>query len=53
AAVCGRTFADAPAGALVLFVDSANLLALAVNGGRAADLLGVAPGDVVTVCGQR
>ncbi|GAB3173067.1 hypothetical protein FHX75_1457 [Micromonospora palomenae] len=53
AAVRGRTFADAPAGALVLFVDSANLLAVAVNGGRAADLLGVAPGDVVTVCGQR
>ncbi|MEH0840782.1 SAM-dependent chlorinase/fluorinase [Micromonospora sp. CPCC 205711] len=48
-AVRGRTFGDAPAGALVLIVDSAGLLAVAVNGGRAVDLLGVAPGDPVTV----
>ncbi|MFF5171098.1 S-adenosyl-l-methionine hydroxide adenosyltransferase family protein [Micromonospora sp. NPDC000089] len=48
-AVVGATFADVPAGALVLLVDSADRLAVAVNGGRAADLLGVAPGDLVTV----
>ncbi|MEH0935151.1 SAM hydrolase/SAM-dependent halogenase family protein [Micromonospora psammae] len=46
-AVRGRTFGDAPAGALVFFVDSAGRPAVAVNGGRAADLLGVAPGDLV------
>ncbi|SBT53440.1 SAM hydrolase/SAM-dependent halogenase family protein [Micromonospora auratinigra] len=50
-AVRGRTFGDAPTGRLVLLVDSAGLVAVAVNGGRAADLLGVAPGDLVTVTG--
>ncbi|SCF31273.1 hypothetical protein GA0074695_5462 [Micromonospora viridifaciens] len=48
-AVRGRTFGDAPAGALVAYVDSAGLVALAVNTGRAVDLLGVRPGDVVRV----
>ncbi|KKK05928.1 S-adenosyl-l-methionine hydroxide adenosyltransferase family protein [Micromonospora sp. HK10] len=48
-AVRGRTFGDAPAGALVLFADSADLVAVAVHGGRAADLLGLVPGDLVTV----
>ncbi|MFG2055005.1 S-adenosyl-l-methionine hydroxide adenosyltransferase family protein [Micromonospora sp. NPDC048930] len=48
-AVRGRTFGDAPAGELVLFVDSAGLVAVAVNGGRAADLLALAPGDLLTV----
>lgn len=48
-AVCGRTFGDAPVGGLVLLVDSAGLVAVAVNGGRAADLLGLAPGDLLTV----
>ncbi|MGB2571361.1 SAM hydrolase/SAM-dependent halogenase family protein [Micromonospora citrea] len=50
-AVRGRTFGDAPDGTLVVLVDSAGLLAVAVNGGRAADLLGVAPGDLVRVTG--
>ncbi|MGW5672623.1 SAM hydroxide adenosyltransferase, partial [Micromonospora sp. NPDC003776] len=45
----GRTFGDAPSGGLVLLVDSAGLVAVAVNGGRAADLLGLAPGDLLTV----
>lgn len=49
AAVRGRTFGDAPTGGLVLLVDSAGLVAVAVNGGRAADLLGLAPGDLLTV----
>nr|WP_204342347.1 SAM-dependent chlorinase/fluorinase [Micromonospora terminaliae] len=51
AAVRGRTFGDAPAGGLVAYVDSAGLVALAVNTGRAVDLLGLHPGDVVTVTG--
>jgi S-adenosylmethionine hydrolase len=48
-AVVGGTFGDAPAGSLVVFVDSAGYLAVAVNGGSAAALLGVGPGDRVTV----
>ena len=51
-AVRGRTFADAPPGSLVVLVDSAGLVAVARNGGRAADLLGVAPGATVTVRGR-
>lgn len=46
-AVLGSTFADAPAGDLVVYPDSAGRVAIAVNGGRAAVVLGVAPGDVV------
>jgi S-adenosylmethionine hydrolase len=43
----GSTFADAPAGGLVVYVDSAERVAVAVNGGRAAVVLGVTPGDVL------
>ena len=43
----GSTFADAPAGGLVLYIDSADRVAVAVNGGRAAVVLGVTPGDVL------
>lgn len=46
-AVRGRTFADAAAGDLVVYVDSAGRVAVAVNGGRAAVVLAVAPGDVL------
>ena len=48
-AVRGDTFADAPPGGLVVLVDSADRLAVAVHGGRAAVVLGVAPGDLVRV----
>lgn len=48
-AVRGATFADAPAGGLVVLTDSAGRLAVAVHGGRAAVVLGVAPGDLVRV----
>lgn len=48
-AVHARTFDDAPPGGLLVYVDSAGLVAVAVNGGRAADLLGVAPGDQLRV----
>ena len=46
-AVRGLTFADAPPGGLVVFADSANRVAVAVNGGRAAVVLAVTPGDVL------
>jgi S-adenosylmethionine hydrolase len=48
-AVRGNTFADAPPGGLVVYVDSAERIAVAVNGGRAAVVLAVAPGDVLRV----
>ncbi|NUR29803.1 MAG: hypothetical protein HOV83_28800, partial [Catenulispora sp.] len=42
-------FASAEAGGLVALVDSAGCAAIAVNGGSAAETLGLAPGDVVRV----
>jgi len=48
-AVRGNTFADAPRGGLVVYVDSADRVAVAVNGGRAAVVLAVTPGDVLRV----
>ena len=48
-AVRGETFADAAPGGLVVFTDSANHLAIAVNGGRAAVMLAVNPGDLVRI----
>jgi S-adenosylmethionine hydrolase len=47
--VVGETFASVPAGELVLHEDSFGSLAVAVNLGRAADRLGVGPGDPVEV----
>ena len=44
-----RTFGDARPGELVVFVDSAGRVAVAVNGGRAVVALGVTPGDVLRV----
>ncbi len=45
----GRTFAEVGEGECVVFVDSAGMLALAVNRGRAAQLLGLASGDHVVL----
>ena len=45
--VVARTFADVTPGALLLYEDATGALALAVNGGDAAALLGVRPGDEV------
>jgi S-adenosylmethionine hydrolase len=45
------TFADVQAGHLAVFVDSAGLVAIAVNGGRAVVALAVEPGDVVRIAG--
>ncbi len=47
----GRTFADAVAGGLVLYEDAGGDLALAVNGGSAAEVLGVGAGDEVVLVG--
>jgi S-adenosyl-L-methionine hydrolase (adenosine-forming) len=44
-----RTFGEAASGALVVYVDSAGRVAIAINGGRAVVALGVTPGDVLRV----
>jgi len=51
-ALRGTTFADASPGGLVVYVDSADRVAVAVNGGRAAVVLGVRPGDVLRLTPQ-
>ncbi|GAA0800667.1 hypothetical protein Sya03_09260 [Spirilliplanes yamanashiensis] len=49
----GATFADARQGQLVVYVDSADRVAVAVNGGRAAVVLSVTPGDTLRVEDRR
>jgi S-adenosylmethionine hydrolase len=48
-AVYALTFADVPAEALLLYLDSYGNLALAVNRGSAADRLGTGVGDRITL----
>ncbi|WP_213450986.1 SAM hydrolase/SAM-dependent halogenase family protein [Rhizomonospora bruguierae] len=48
-AVRGATFADAPPGGLVVYADSADRIAVAVDGGRAVVVLAVAPGDILRI----
>lgn len=48
-AVRAATFGAVDPGTLVVFADSAGKAAIAVNGGRAADVLGLAPGDLLQV----
>jgi S-adenosyl-L-methionine hydrolase (adenosine-forming) len=48
-AVRGETFADAATGQLVVYADSAGKVAVAVNGGRAAMMLAVTPGDILRI----
>jgi S-adenosylmethionine hydrolase len=48
-AVRGATFADAPPGGLVVYADSAERVAVAVDGGRAVVVLAVAPGDLLRI----
>jgi S-adenosylmethionine hydrolase len=50
-AVRGSTFADAPPGGLVVFADSAEQVAIAINGGRAAVVLAVTAGDLLRITG--
>ena len=45
----GVTFADALPGELVVLIDSAGKVAVAVNGGRAAEILTATPGDVLRI----
>ena len=47
----GRVFADAAAGGLLVHLDSHGLIAVAVNGGSAAERLGAAPGMRVVLEG--
>ena len=48
-ALWARTFADVPAGELLLFEDSSGAMALAVSGGSAAGLLDLEPDRPVTL----
>ncbi|WP_033344734.1 SAM hydrolase/SAM-dependent halogenase family protein [Catenuloplanes japonicus] len=48
-AVRGATISDAPRGGLVVYIDSADRVAIAVHGGRAAVVLSVVPGDLLRV----
>ena len=52
-ATVGRTFADVPSGDLVIFVDSAGHVAIAVNGGSAASTLHCRTGDSVILRATR
>ena len=45
----GATFGAVSPGGLVVLVDSAGKVAIAVNGGRAVDLLGVVPGEMLRI----
>lgn len=48
-ATVGRVFADVPPKGMLVHIDSHGMVALAVNAGSAAQRVGVAPGDVVTL----
>jgi S-adenosylmethionine hydrolase len=48
-ATVGRTFADVSLGAMVVFVDSAGHVAIAINGGSAANHLRFSPGETVVL----
>lgn len=47
AAQVASTYGDVPLGGLAVLIDSSDVVALAVNGASAAQLLGVAPGDAL------
>ncbi len=48
-AVAARTFADARPGDLILYEDSYRNLSIAINGGNAAGMFGIAPGQDVRI----
>ncbi|HEX7743774.1 MAG TPA: SAM-dependent chlorinase/fluorinase [Micromonosporaceae bacterium] len=52
-AVRGKTFGEVRAGGLVVYADSADHVAVAVNGGRAVVVLAAAPGDVLRLTDLR
>ncbi|MEW6581526.1 MAG: SAM-dependent chlorinase/fluorinase [Actinomycetota bacterium] len=45
----GRVFADVPRGGMLVHVDSAGMIAIAVNGGSAVERLGIRPGEAVGI----
>ena len=45
-----RTFGDVPAGQPFWYENSSGLVEIAVNGGRADSLAGIAIGTIVTIC---
>jgi hypothetical protein len=48
-AVTARTFADARPGEVILYEDAYRNVSIAINGGSAAELLGVGPGQEVRI----
>jgi len=48
-AVAARTFADARPGDLILYEDSYRNLSIAINGGNAAAMFGIASGQDVRI----
>jgi S-adenosylmethionine hydrolase len=50
-AVRAATFGDGTPGQLVVYVDSAGRVAVAINGGRAVVALAVTPGDILRIAG--
>jgi S-adenosyl-L-methionine hydrolase (adenosine-forming) len=48
-ATAGRTFGDVPPGRAVVLSGSDGLVEIAVNGGRAKDLLAASPADPVRI----
>jgi S-adenosylmethionine hydrolase len=48
-AVAARTFADAPAGELILYEDAYRNISIAISGGSAAEMFGVGPGQEVRI----
>jgi S-adenosylmethionine hydrolase len=45
----GRTFSDVGSGEMVALEDSWGFVSIAVNRGRASDMLGFKPGDPISV----
>jgi len=50
-AIRGSTFGDVRPGGLVVYVDSAGRVAIAINGGRAVVALSAAPGEIIRIIG--
>jgi S-adenosylmethionine hydrolase len=48
-ATAARTFADARPGDIILYEDSYENIAIAVNGGNAAEMFSIRPGQHLTV----
>jgi S-adenosyl-L-methionine hydrolase (adenosine-forming) len=51
-ATLAGTFAEAPAGELLLYEDSSGRMALAIAGGNAAEALSIRPGSELTITGN-